>query len=215
MGLLVDSGRGTPRKISHPQSSPETGGDAARTPSTCRLPLPGGEMGRRLLLAAHSSESPLSVPTSLPLLVTSSHFPLPPLWVPLSLAYCYSPVFSPFLSWGRPSTLIFSGAPFKPARAGGANGFPVSGALVPFLARLPGGAAFISQWNLISCTKLLAGLAGLARSRFKLVNSSFVVVVVAPGPFSSTWDAEQKKTKNKTLLLKTVKQKKNIAGGML
>lgn len=165
-------------------------------------------MGRRVLLAAHSSESPLSVPTSPPLLVTSSHFPLPPLRVPLSLAYCYSPVFSPFLSWGRPSTLIFSGAPFKPARAGGANGFPVSGALVPFLARLPGGAAFISRWNLISCTKLLAGLAGLARSRFKLVNSSFVVVVVAPGPFSSTWDAEQKKNKKQNFVVENCKTKK-------
>lgn len=89
---------------------------------------------------------------------------------------------------------------------------------MPFLARLPGGAAFISRWNLISGTKRLAEAAGLAGGRFKLVNSNFVVVVVviaAPGLFSSAWDAEQKKKERKQPLSKTVKQKKSIAGGML
>lgn len=40
MGLLVDSGRGAPRKISHPQSSPETAGDGRRrSPDSEHLPF--------------------------------------------------------------------------------------------------------------------------------------------------------------------------------
>lgn len=40
VGLLVDSGHGAPRKISHPQSSPETGGDGRRrSPDSEHLPF--------------------------------------------------------------------------------------------------------------------------------------------------------------------------------
>lgn len=131
-----------------------------------------------------------------------------------SLSRCFIVTFlssPPSLSLGSPSALIFLQALFKPALTGGMNGLSFFGSIsaLRWPRPPPGRAAFISQWNLISfILQWGPDLAGLAPSRFKLVNSN---LFCCPRPvFSHILEAEQKTT----LLLKSVKQK-NIEDRML